>query len=329
MPDPILRGTHVVKRFGKRADTRPAVADVSVSVWTGQTLGIVGESGSGKSTLARCLALLEVPDEGQIVFAGLDMRVLRGRELRSVRRRIQIIFQDPFSSLNPRLTVGQTLEEVLTVHQIVPPARRRARTAELLDRVGLPASAAGRYPAAFSGGQRQRICLARALAAEPEVLIADEPVSALDVSIQAQILNLLRDLQQELGLAIFFVSHNLFVVQYMTDDIAIMFGGRIVEQLPGDTPLREARHPYTQALVAAAPRLAPASGPRVESRGGLSSTLPATGCPYRQRCPHAFAPCESIDPAALPVDSNPNHLVACHYVAMNTSSANSMVGASG
>jgi oligopeptide transport system ATP-binding protein len=292
---------------------RPALADASLSLERGEATGIVGESGSGKSTFARCLALLERPDAGRVLLDGVDLTRLGTGPLRRSRRRIQVVFQDPYSSLNPRLTVGSTLREVLFVHRLAARDRIARRVEELLDQVGLPARAVDRYPSDFSGGQRQRICIARALAADPEVLIADEPVSALDVSIQAQILNLLADLRAQLGLSMIFISHDLHVVRYIAPRIAVMFGGRIVEVLPPGTPLEGARHPYTQALLASRSRLEPgwlAAAGALDAE--LSASLPATGCPFRGRCPHAFAPCHDIDPPAR--DIGAGHPVACHYV---------------
>jgi oligopeptide transport system ATP-binding protein len=299
-------------RGGVRDAIRPALAEASISLDRGESIGIVGESGSGKSTLARCLALLERADAGRVLLDGVDLTRLGAPALRRVRRRIQVVFQDPYSSLNPRLTVGSALSEVMRVHRLVPPHHIAGRVAALLDQVGMPARAADRYPSDFSGGQRQRICIARALAAEPQVLIADEPVSALDVSIQAQILNLLADLRAQLGISLIFISHDLYVVRYIAPRIAVMFGGRVVEVLPPDTPLEEARHPYTQTLLHSRSRLEPGwlmqSGDRSTD---LAASLPATGCAFRERCPYAFAPCRDIDPPAA--DVGQGHLVACHY----------------
>ncbi len=311
-----FRPSAVDKLFGRHDDIgRPALNDVSLEVGRGEVLGIVGESGSGKSTLAKCIALLERTDAGTILFDGLDLTRLRGPVLRRARRRIQVIFQDPYSSLNPRLTVGEAIREVLLVHKLVEPGKARSRAIELLELVGLPASSVTRYPSSFSGGQRQRICFARALAASPDLLIADEPVSALDVSIQAQVLNLLLDLRQQLGLAMIFISHNLFVVQYVTPRIGIMFGGRVVELISSGTTLDAALHPYTRALLAAAPTLS-AESPWVPdaTATALSSNLPLIGCPYRDRCPKAFGPCSEIDPQLLPAPAE-SQMVACHFVA--------------
>jgi oligopeptide/dipeptide ABC transporter ATP-binding protein len=289
---------------------RPALNDVSLTVARGAVLGIVGESGSGKSTLARCLGLLERPDLGRVLLDGADLTALAPRQLRRERRRIQVVFQDPYASLNPRLSVGSAIAEVIRVHRLAPKSAVPARVTELLALVGLPASAASRRPAEFSGGQRQRICIARALAAEPELLIADEPLSSLDVSIQAQMLNLLLDLRDELALAMVFISHDLHVVRRIAPTIAVMFGGRIVESLPPQVSLDDSRHPYTRALLDALPRLRT----KVPDPAGadLGAALPAEGCPFRDRCPHAHAPCSAVDPPLIPIHGQ--HAVACHYV---------------
>jgi len=290
---------------------RPALVDVSLRLERGEILGVVGESGSGKSTLARCVSLLERPDSGRVVFDGIDLTSLGTRALRPHRRRVQIVFQDPYASLNPRLTIRSMLAEVLHVHRLVPRDGIGTRIDELLALVGLPAAAADRYPSDFSGGQRQRVCIARALAAEPDILIADEAVSALDVSIQAQVLNLLMRLRDELGLTMIFISHDLHVVRRIAPRIAVMFGGRIVELLPPGVPLEDARHPYTRALLAAAPRLDASRLEELEVTD-MSAALPAGGCPFRDRCPHAFELCASEDPPLLPIAGG--HLAACHYV---------------
>jgi oligopeptide/dipeptide ABC transporter ATP-binding protein len=322
MVDPILEAIGLTKSFepkrrwfsfgDERARLRPALMDVSLSVASGETVGVVGESGSGKSTLARCIALLERPDTGRVMLAGEDLTALPRAELLRRRRQIQTIFQDPFASLNPTLRVGDALAEVLRFHGRVARDRVQARVRELLDQVGLPSSAVRRYPREFSGGQRQRICIARALAAEPEVLIADEPVSALDVSVQAQVLNLLLDLREELGLAIVFIGHDLVLVDYFAPRIAVMLGGQIVELMPPGCSLEGARHPYTRELLTAVPRLEPRSPAVRERLVELAGDLPAKGCPFWTRCPHRLnSRCESETPPLREVA--PGHWVACFY----------------
>jgi peptide/nickel transport system ATP-binding protein len=327
LPEPILAANGLRKTFAPRRGilefvtrrplpaVRPALNDVSVTLDAGEVLGVVGESGSGKSTLARCLTLLTRPDAGRILFEGADLMSVDGEGLRRIRHRIQVVFQDPFSSLNPRLTVRDAIAEVLQVHRLVPRDGLERRVDELLHQVGLSKRARSRYPSDFSGGQRQRICIARALAAEPRILIADEAVSALDVSIQAQILNLLLDLREGLGLSMIFISHNLHVVRHVAPRIAVMFGGRIVEMLPPGVPLEAAEHPYTVALLAALPRLQPAVAVVPERASpDLARALPIVGCPFRERCPRAFEPCPIDDPALVAVA--PGHRVACHEVAI-------------
>lgn len=319
MAKPVLVATGLAKSYassGRRLRAhapRPALVDVSLELHPGRTLGIVGESGSGKTTLARCLTMLERPDHGAVWFDGADLTVVSRSALRRRRRRIQIIFQDPSSSLNPRFSIANALGEVLSVHNLYPRSARPQRILQLLDLVGISPSAASRHPSEFSGGQQQRICIARALAAEPEVVVADEAVSALDVSIQAQILNLLVDLQAELGIAMLFISHNIEVVRYIAHDVGVMFGGRLVERIPA-SHLDHARHPYTGALLKAVPRIDDAPVAPQAADYDLITRLPAVGCPYRSRCQHAHAACETHDPPSLRIDG-PDHEVACHWVA--------------
>jgi oligopeptide/dipeptide ABC transporter ATP-binding protein len=306
----------ILDRVARREEpvARPALNGVSVSLDPGEILGVVGESGSGKTTLVRCITLLTRPEAGHVTFEGVDLTTLDSEALRKIRYRIQVVFQDPYSSLNPRMTVRDAIAEVLEVHRLVAPDGVERRVDELLEQVGLSNSARSRYPADFSGGQRQRICIARALAAEPQILIADEAVSALDVSIQAQILNLLLELRDRLGLSMIFISHNLHVVRHVAPRIAVMFGGRIVEVLPAGVPLEAAQHPYTVALLASLPRLDPSVAVIPERASpDLASALPITGCPFRERCPRAFDPCYVEDPGLLPAAQG--HLVACHEVA--------------
>jgi peptide/nickel transport system ATP-binding protein/oligopeptide transport system ATP-binding protein len=298
-----------------------AVDGVSFSVDRGETLAIVGESGCGKSTLSRLILRLIEPDAGTLRFDGRDLRALGPAELRAFRRDAQIIFQDPYASLNPRMTVGQILTEPLALHDLVPPAKRRARVEELLNLVGLPARAVRRYPHEFSGGQRQRIAIARALAVEPKLVICDEPVSALDVSIRAQILNLLRDLQRRLGLAYIFVSHDLAVVKHIADRVAVMNLGRIVELAPTAALFAEPRHPYSRALLSAIPVPRPlAARSRVLLQGELPSALnPPSGCRFHPRCPYAVDRCRTETPE-LTADAS-GHATACHRMAELPSAA--------
>jgi oligopeptide/dipeptide ABC transporter ATP-binding protein len=294
--DPIMEARGLWKTYGPRGfrgkhATRPALIDTSISLHRGEVLGVVGESGSGKTTLARCLALLERPDSGTVALDGEDLTALPMRALRRRRRRVQTVFQDPYASLNPRIRVGEAIAEVIRVHRLAPSGGVDAKVGRLIDLVGLPRAAAGRFPAEFSGGQRQRICIARALAAEPDVLIADEPVSALDVSIRAQILNLLLDLRDQFGLSIVFIGHDLLVVDFIGDRIAVMLGGQIIEILPAAGRLAAALHPYSRELIAAAPTIAGSSAPISETtEGQIGGTPPAIGCPYLRRCPYKSDP---------------------------------------
>lgn len=262
MVEPLLRvegisKSYAPRRLFRRAElgARPALAAASFDLARGDILGVVGESGSGKTTLARCVALLERPDTGRIVFKGEDLTALGESRLRARRRKIQTVFQDPYASLNPRITIGDALAEVMRVHGLVNGRAVPERVSRLLDQVGLPQASAEAYPAAFSGGQRQRICIARALAAEPEVLIADEPVSSLDVSVQAQIVNLILDLKDRLGLSVIFISHDLKLIDFIAPRVLVMLAGEIVETLPVDRSIADARHEYTRALMKAVPNL--------------------------------------------------------------------------
>jgi len=268
-----------------------AVDGVDFSIRRGQTLGLVGESGSGKTTIGRTILRLIPATTGKVVFDGNDIFSLRGGELRRLRRRIQIIFQDPFSSLNPRMTIGNIVGEPLIVHDIVPRSERRRRVGELLERVGLAPGYANRYPHEFSGGQRQRIGIARALASEPDFIVCDEPVSALDVSIQAQILNLLNDLQAALGLSYLFIAHNLAVVEHFADEVAVMYLGRIVEIASRDSLYESPTHPYTESLLSSVPRLNPKEKTvRIKLTGEMPSPInPPPGCHFHPRCPYTKA----------------------------------------
>ncbi len=268
-----------------------AVDGVDLTVRRGRTLGLVGESGSGKTTVGRTILRLIPATEGEVRFDGQDVSALGSAELRKLRGRMTMIFQDPYGSLNPRMTVANVVAEPLKVHKVVPRRDRQQRVAELLERVGLSSGYANRYPHEFSGGQRQRIGIARALASEPEFIICDEPVSALDVSIQAQILNLLNDLQDELGLSYLFIAHNLAVVEHFADEVAVMYLGRIVERAPRDALYGEPIHPYTESLLSAVPRLEADRGEsRIRLPGEVPSPIsPPTGCPFHPRCPYTRA----------------------------------------
>jgi oligopeptide/dipeptide ABC transporter ATP-binding protein len=290
-----------------------AVDDVTFTIAPGETLGLVGESGCGKTTLGRAIVRLIEPTAGSVLFEGEDLARMNGAELRARRRKLQIIFQDPYGSLNPRLTVEDIVGEALDIHELVESKTARSkRIAELLQAVGLDPVYAQRYPHEFSGGQRQRIGIARALAVEPKLIVCDEPVSALDVSVQAQIINLLQDLQQERGIAYLFIAHDLAVVEHISRRVMVMYLGKIVELAEANAIIRSPKHPYTQALLSAVPVVDPDSKQqRIILPGDVPSPIhPPAGCPFHPRCPVAVPQCQTEIPGMR--ELAPGHQAACH-----------------
>jgi oligopeptide transport system ATP-binding protein len=315
---PLLVARDLVKHFpvrkglfGRVSAQVKAVDGVSLEIAAGETLALVGESGCGKSTLGRMLLRLIDPTSGSVAFMGEELTKLSESEMRARRRHMQIVFQDPYASLNPRMTVADIVGEPLKLHAVVPAGERQTRIAELLRLVGLRPEHAQRYPHEFSGGQRQRIGIARALAAEPKLIVGDEPVSALDVSVQAQVINLLKDLQGRLGLALVLIAHDLAVVKHVATRVAVMYLGRIVETGPADEIFARPRHPYTQALVAAIPRPDPGAPRRqLLLDGDVPSPIdPPPGCRFHTRCPHAQPRCRAEDPTL----AGDGRAVACHF----------------
>ena len=310
----LLRVDGLTKHFRVPAGTVHALDGVTLEVAAGETLGLVGESGCGKSTLGKTLVRLYEPDAGQVELLGVDISHLSPARLRPLRREMQMIFQDPFASLNPRSTVARILEEPMLVHRTGNRSERRARVGALLQRVGLRPEHGARLPHEFSGGQRQRIGIARALALSPKLVICDEPVSALDVSVRAQVLNLLAELRDEMGLAYLFISHDLSVVRHVADRIAVMYLGRIVEVGPAARVWSDPLHPYTEALLSAVPSTrATHRRTRMPLEGDLPSPLdPPSGCRFRTRCPKATTVCAAEIPPMRRFA--PGHLTACHHV---------------
>ncbi|QGZ35542.1 ABC transporter ATP-binding protein [Stappia indica] len=318
---PLLEVRNLTKHFNVggrglfRRDTQTvkALDDVSFTVGKGKTFAIVGESGCGKSTLGRSLLRLEQPTAGEVRLDGLDVTTASAATLRAMRRKMQIVFQDPFSSLHPKMTAGQLVAEPMLLHRIATRKDVRERVARLFDLVGLAPYQMDRYPHQFSGGQRQRIAIARALAVDPSLIVCDEPVSALDVSIQAQIINLLTDLQEKLGVSYVFISHDLGVVRYISHEIAVMYLGRIIEQGPKDELFASPKHPYTKALLSAVPRPDPSyRSRRIVLKGDLPNPLdPPPGCSFSSRCAHVREMCREVGPELETV--SPQHRAACHF----------------
>ena len=290
-----------------------AVEDVSFGIKPGEVVGLVGESGSGKTTAGRAILRLIEPTDGEILFDGTDIAKLPKSQMREYRKEMQIIFQDPFASLNPRMTVGDIIGEALQIHRLARGKQREERVADLLEKVGLSASHMRRYPHEFSGGQRQRIGIARALAVDPKFIVADEPVSALDVSIQAQVVNLLQDLKEELGLTLLFIAHDLGVVEYISDKVILMYLGRIMEIAPGKELYANPVHPYTEALLSAVPIPDPTvKRERIILQGDIPSPInPPSGCVFRTRCPIAIDECAKVVPPLEQVGPDPEHFKAC------------------
>jgi oligopeptide/dipeptide ABC transporter ATP-binding protein len=314
MTDPLLRVDELTKKYrvrvGGRRSLLHAVDGVSFAIWPGETVALVGESGSGKTTTALCVLRLEEPTGGRVLFEGEDLTARRASELRRLRRRIQIVFQDPTESLNPRRSVGDTLREPIETHRLAEGAAARGRAGELLELVGLQPDHARRYPHQLSGGQRQRVCIARALATDPSLVVLDEPTSALDVSVQAQILNLLRELQREIDLTYLFITHDLGVVRHLADRVLVMYAGQIVEAAPTAELFERPLHPYTRALLDAVPVDSPVERrTRAVLPGEPYSALdPAPGCRFAGRCPWAAAECGSLVELREADDA---HLIRC------------------
>ena len=316
---PVLEVRKLVKHFGSARTERGrrrvvrALDGVSIALGRDETLGIVGESGCGKSTLARAIVGLEKPTGGEVRYDGQDVRSMRGERYLHLRRKVQMVFQDPYASLSPRMTAEQIVAEGWSAHpDLVPPDQRRGRATELLASVGIGADALHKYPHQFSGGQRQRIGIARALALEPDVLVCDEPTSGLDVSIQAQVLNLIKDIQRRRHLSVIFIGHDLAVVRHMADRLAVMYLGKVVETGPADALFANPRHPYTKALLSSAPRDGASTSSRIVLEGDVPSPIsPPSGCRFHTRCWKAEPPrCTELEPL---LDLRMSHQFACHF----------------
>lgn len=326
MSEPILKVVNLVKHFPvrggiflKEVGRVHALNDVSLEICHGETLGIVGESGCGKSTLGRTLLRLHEPTSGQICFDGEDITTISQKKLRPKRKEMQMVFQDPFESLNARHTVGEILEEPFIIHQVGSSAERKQWVKQLLNKVELPQTALNKYIHEFSGGQRQRIGIARAIALNPKLIVCDEPVSALDVSIQSQILNLLMSLQQEMGLTYLFIAHDLAVVKHISDKVAVMYLGKIVEYTSAETIYRSPQHPYTRALISAIPVPSPGiKKHKIILKGDVPSPLnPPSGCKFHTRCPMAQEICKHKEPKLKEHLADSRHFTACHFATSN------------
>ncbi|MBI3951288.1 MAG: ABC transporter ATP-binding protein [Acidobacteria bacterium] len=300
--------------FGSTRQVVRAVDGVSFTIGKGETLGLVGESGSGKTTTGRCMLRLIEPTSGVVRFESTNLLQLKRKEMRAMRRHMQIIFQDPYSSLNPRMTIGKIIEEPLIVHRLSTRAERQERVRKLMADVGLDPSYINRYPHEFSGGQRQRVGIARALALNPKFIVADEPVSALDVSIQAQIINLLQDLQEQYGLTYLFISHDLSVVKHISTRVGVMYLGKLVELAPSEAIYRRPLHPYTQLLLSSIPVADPdAKRERMIAKGDIPTALtPPSGCRFHTRCPYVMPECKEKEPELVEVEKD--HHAACYLV---------------
>jgi oligopeptide/dipeptide ABC transporter ATP-binding protein len=316
---------HLSKHFPVKTDNGRgvvrAVHNVNLSIPTGQTVALVGESGCGKTTIAKMVLMLEAPTSGAVTFDGKSLQEMSGAEIKAYRRQVQAVFQDPYASLNPRLRVSRIISEPILAHTRPTRAALRARVLELLDIVGLPATAADLYPHEFSGGQRQRIAIARALALQPKIIILDEPISALDVSIRAQILNLLMDIQKQFGLTYLLIAHDLALVEHLSTEVAVIYLGSVVENGASDLIFSSPKHPYTQALLNAVPRPDPDYVPvAAESFDDAGSALnPPSGCKFHPRCPHVMPICRTSDPALITLDDG--RRAACHLLVPNLQSS--------
>lgn len=301
---------------GERGKTLKAVKNVNLTIHEGRTLGIVGESGCGKSTLGRLMIRLYEPSSGSIHFEGKDLAELSKKELRAERKHFQMVFQDPFASLDPRMSVEQLVEEPLVINHMMSKGERKRAVAQVCDRVGLPEDALSRYPHEFSGGQRQRISIARAIIMSPKLIVADEPVSALDVSIQSQVLNLFDGLKDDLDLTYVFISHDLAVIRHIADDVAVMYLGEVVEYGTNEEIFRNPQHPYTKALMSAVPEVTiNIEKQKIILKGDIPSPInPPSGCSFHTRCPYAMDTCKNVDPQLKLFGISNSHEVACHLV---------------